>query len=68
MEKEDSWAEYFKSIQTVCPWSLSAYRQNKLKFVEGCTPILELEQYEAPTHYSSSLYYKYCVVARTRNY
>ena len=47
MEKEDSWAEYFKSIQPVCPWSLSAYRQNKLKFVEGCTPILELEEYEA---------------------
>lgn len=47
MEKEDNWARYFKSIESICPWSLSAYRQNRLKFIQGYRPILELRQYEA---------------------
>jgi len=54
VEKEDSWATYFKSIESICPWSLSAYRQNKLKFIQGVTPILELEQYEAIIYFEDT--------------
>ena len=32
-----NWLEYFESIQRECPWSLRAYKQNKIEIIEWHT-------------------------------
>ena len=43
------WANYFKSIRTECPWSLRAFKQNKIEIVEWNTisKILPLGSFDA---------------------
>lgn len=50
-EVNDPWAAYFESIKHVCPWSLSAYRNNRIKFIQGYTPILDLGTHEAIVYF-----------------
>ena len=44
-----NWLEYFESIQQECPWSLRAYKQNKIEIVEWSTisKILPLGSFDA---------------------
>lgn len=41
------WAQYFKSIRTECPWSLSAFQRGLIDIVHWHNEILPLEKYEA---------------------
>lgn len=55
MAAEDSWAEYFASIEGVCPWSSSAYQKGQIKFVQGYRPIQDLAGYAAIVYFEDQL-------------
>lgn len=42
-----NWEEYFRSIQSVCPWSWSAWRQGNIDIVNWGTDITELGTHSA---------------------
>lgn len=44
---EVDWLEYFKSIKSVCPWSISAALQGKIRITEWHSQIQQLEHSEA---------------------
>lgn len=47
VDAEDSWREYFASIQQVCPWSLPAYEKGKIKITQWQNTPEELSGYLA---------------------
>lgn len=53
--KSVNWAAYFESIKCECPWSLGAYKQNKIRIQGWHSQILDLGTdeaivYTAPKH------------------
>lgn len=42
-----NWADYFESIQSECPWSLGAYKQDKIRIQDWHSQILDLGTNEA---------------------
>jgi hypothetical protein len=54
-DAEVDWGAYFASIKTVCPWSLSAWKQDKIKIHTWHSQMYELDEleariYTAPNH------------------
>lgn len=42
-----NWDNYFQSIKSVCPWSLSAWRSREIHIINWRSHILELDSYQA---------------------
>lgn len=43
----NNWQDYFYSIRTVCPWSYSAWKRNKIGIVSWTGAVKDLEDLEA---------------------
>lgn len=66
-ESTIDWEKYFESIQSVCPWSLPAWRAGKIHMVHGTVEPQELGEYTARIYLNKLSSENLRVISRKHN-